>query len=303
VNRHHLTPCCFATFLAGAILASATMAGESTGLVRADPNKPNTSPAARQDAIDSIPMDRLAPAGRARAVWVLENTSVFRRLPIRVIPCDPDLYLFLVQHPDVVVNIWELFGASHLTVRQTGADVYQVTDDAGTSGTLQFLYRSRDLHVAYIDGTYTGKVFGHQVRGRGIIVLRSAYIRDSGGRSFVTTRLDAFMNIEPGGAEFLTKTFQPLVGKVADLNFIQTADFMGSLSRTAEVNQRGMQRLASRLAKVPPEVRQQFAELTGQVYQRAAKSNRTASRPAERPESEPPPEDVPLTASRPSDVK
>ena len=299
MNRHHLTSCCFATFLAGVILAPAIMAGEPTGLVRADPNKPNTSPAARQDAIDSIPMDRLAPAGRARAVWVLENTSVFRRLPIRVIPCDPDLYLFLVQHPDVVVNIWELFGASHLTVRQTEADVYHVTDDVGTSGTLQFLYRGRDVHVAYIDGTYTGKLFGHHVRGRGIVVLRSAYIRDAGGRGYVTSRLDAFMNIEPGGAEFLTKTFQPLVGKVADLNFIQTADFLGSLSRTAEVNRHGMQRLASRLQKVPPDVRQRFAELTDQVNQRAANSNRTASRPAERIDSEQSPAEVPLAAARP----
>ena len=299
MNRHHLTCYCLAAVLAGMSLAAAAMAGEASGLVRPDPNKPNTSPAARQDAIDSIPMDRLTPSGRARVVWVLENTSVFRRLPIRVIPCDPDLYLFLVQHPDVVVNIWELFGASHLTVRRTAADAYQVTDDVGTSGTLQFLYRSREVHVAYIDGTYTGKLFGHHVRGRGIVVLRSAYIRDSGSRCYVTSRLDAFMNIEPGGAEFLTKTFQPLVGKVADMNFIQTADFLGSLSRTAEVTQHGMQRLASRLQKVPPDVRQRFAELTEQINQRAGKSNRTASRQAEPIDHDESPGQVPLTAARP----
>jgi hypothetical protein len=85
----------------------------------------------------------------------------------------------------------------------------------------------------------------------------------------VTSRLDAFVNIEPGGMEFLTKTFQPVVGKVADGNFVQTAWFVGSLSRTAEVNQSGMQRLAGKLTKVKPEVRQQFSALIEQVAKRA----------------------------------
>ena len=30
---------------------------------------------------------------------VLANVALFRRMPVRVIPCDPDLYLFLVRHP------------------------------------------------------------------------------------------------------------------------------------------------------------------------------------------------------------
>jgi len=242
-----------------------------------DPNKASTSLAARQNAIDSIPTGLLTPAGRAKVAWVLENTSVFRRLPVRVTVCDPDFYQFLVQHPDVVVNVWEVFGVSHLTLRQTGPDAYQVIDDAGTSGTIQFLYRSPDTNVAYVDGQYTGRLFGHHVRGRGIMVLKSGFVRDVEGRCYVTSRLDAFMNIEPGGAEFLTKTFQPLVGKVADQNFTQTVDFLGSLYRTAEVNRRGVQRLAARLEKVQPEVRQQFAQLAEQVGQRADRSERTTS--------------------------
>jgi hypothetical protein len=274
------------------------MAGEPSGLLHADPNKPNTSSAARQDAIGSIPMDRLTPAANGKVAWVLENSSVFRRLPIRVVPCDPDLYLFLVRHPDVVVNIWEVFGASHLAVRQSGADTYQVTDDVGTTGTLEYLYRSRDLHLAFIDGSYSGKLFASHVRARGIIILKSAYVRDTQGRAFVTSRLDAFMNIEPGGAEFLTKTFQPLVGKVADLNFTQTAEFLGSLSRTAEANRRGMQRLAGRLDKVDPSVRQEFAELAAQVADKANRTSRAAGLSLEAGTAESTDEDEPRVAKR-----
>ena len=236
----------------------------------ADPNKATTSRAAREEALQSIPLAKLSAAAKAKANWVTSNGAIFRRLPIRVIPCDPDMYLFLVQHPNVVVNIWETLGAEHLTMQQTGPDTYRVTDDIGTTGTLECLYRSHDTNVVYINGTYRGALFGQPIRARGLMVLRSGYVRKTDGRYFVTSRLDAFMHIEPSGVEFLTKTFLPTVGRVADNNFTQTAAFVASVSRTAETNNRGMKRLASKLARVQPEVRQQFAQVADQVAQRAA---------------------------------
>lgn len=236
---------------------------------RVDPFKPDTSSQARANAVQSIPYDKLNRDGQSKVSWVLANTSVFRRLPVRVVQCDPDLYLFLLHHPDVVVNIWEALGLSHLTMRQLSADVFQVSDDIGTAGSVQFLYRSNETNLAYVDGVYTGSLFKHQIRARGILVIKSGYMNEADGRCYVTSRLDAFMNVEPGGAEFLTRTFLPMVGKVADNNFLQTAGFLGSISRTAEVNQAGMQRLAKRLNQVQPEVRQQFAAMLEQVGQKA----------------------------------
>ncbi len=246
-----------------------------------DPSKPSSSRAARDSAVQSIPLGKLTAEGKAKAAWVLANSGVFRRLPIRVVQCDPDLYLFLVQHPDVVVNIWEVLGVSHLTMQQTGRGTYCVTDDIGTTGTLEVLHQSHDTHVVYIDGTYTGPIFGRSIRARGLMVLKTGYVRETDGHYYVTSRLDAFLNIEPGGIEFLTKTFLPAVGKVADNNFLQTAGFLGSISRTAEVNSRGVQRLAARLSKVQPDVRLQFAQLADQVARRAANSASAAPRRAE----------------------
>jgi hypothetical protein len=73
------------------------------------------------------------------------------------------------------------------------------------------------------------------------------------------------LTIEPMGAELLGKTVSPLMGRTVDNNFIQTVAFAGSLSRTAEVNGRGVQRLATQLTHVQPEVRTQFSELAGKM--------------------------------------
>lgn len=234
------------------------------------PTKGSTSQAARDNAVQAIPLRQLDAPTQALVQEVLGNVTIYRRMPVRVIQCDPDLYLFLTEHPDVVVDIWQVLRLSQISLKQLDADSYQIIDAAGTNGTIRFLHRSFDTHLMYVEGTYEGPMSVKPVHGRGILLLKSGYVREADGRYYVTCRLDTFMQVEPGGAELLTKTFQPLVGKIADLNFTQTAAFVGSLSKTAEVNTLGVQRLASRLNGVQPEVRQQFAELAEQVADRAA---------------------------------
>ena len=252
----------------------------------------STSDAARQDAIKSIPLERLAPDDRARVNSVLSNVSVFRRMPVKVVDCDPDMYLFLVRHPDVVVNIWEVLKLSKLQLRQVDENQFQITEQPGTATNFRFVYQNHDTHVIYGEGTYEGPLLARPVKGRGILVLKTGYVRETNGRYYVTSRLDCFLAIEPAGAELLTKTVSPLLGKTADNNFIQSVAFVGSLSHTAEVNQRGVRRLATQLTQVVPEVRDRFAELAADLYQKsslaaateAAARDDIASQPSERKE-------------------
>ncbi len=227
-----------------------------------------TSKVARENAVRSIPYDQLDVQARAKVDSVLARTSLFRRLPIRVIPCNPELYLLMLHHPDVMTNIWQVLGVSQMVMEQIGADTYRVNDGAGTRGTVQFLYRSHDTQVVYLDGSYNGPPFPRPVEGRGVLVVKSGYVQETDGRCYVTTRLDAFVAVEPGAVDLITRTLQPLLGKNADSNFTQTVGFMASLSRTAEVNNPGMQRLANKLTRVQPEVRQQFAELSQRIFRK-----------------------------------
>ncbi len=78
----------------------------------------------------------------------------------------------------------------------------------------------------------------------------------------------------------------PLLGKSADLNFVQSTQFLERISRTSEENGAGMGRLAKRLDNVQPDVREQFAQLTRNAYEiaQARKSQTVAqNEPADRP--------------------
>jgi len=254
---------------------------------RPDPVEPDTSPAARQSAIQSIPFEQLDAGARAKVRAVLSDVSVFRRMPAKVVDCDPNLYLFLVQHPDVVVNIWEVLRISKLQLNHIEARRYQVIEPAGTQGAIEFLYDSHDTHLIYGEGTYEGTVFARPVRGKSLVVLKTGYVRETNGRYYITSRMDVFLSIDHLPAELIGKAFQPLLGKVADMNFIQSLAFVASLSRTAEVKHQSVQRLASSLGKVEPALRTRLAELAEEIARESpdAKNAETGDVPevADRP--------------------
>ena len=257
---------------AGVARSTAAATSPSSRSAHASTLEATTSNAARRDAVRSIPFDKLSPEARAKVDAVLSNVTVFRRMPVRVVDCDPDFYVFLVRHPDVVVNIWELFKISQIKLRETSPGRFHVAETEGAAASIAYIYSSRNLHVIYGEGTYQGPLLTKPVRGRGVLILKSGYMREPNGRCYIASRLDSFLTIEPFGAELVTKTMSPLLGKTVDNNFVQTVAFIGSLSRTAEVNGRGVKHLGEKLNHVEPDVRDEFVELATSMPKKPAKT-------------------------------
>lgn len=216
---------------------------------------------ARQSAIQSIPYDQLDAAAQDKVRSVLANVTMFRRMPIRTIESDSEMYLFLLRHPDVVVNIWQVLGLSQLEMRQIDEGTFQFDDHGGTVGTAEIIYQSPKMHIVYAQGHYQGPPLLRQANGRAILILTTEYSTDPSGRSFATTRMDSFLNIDHHAVEFFAKTFEPIVGKVADANFTQSVAFVSSMSLSAQANPGGIERLSKRLLRVDPELRTELAAI------------------------------------------
>jgi hypothetical protein len=230
-----------------------------------DAAKASTSAVARADAARQIPLEKLDAQLRKPVANVVKHAGIFRRLPAAVIPCDHDLYLFLVRHPEVIVNIWQVMGATQVTIQRLADGSYKAADGAGTSCSVRFAHSEDGLHVIYADGAYTGPLFRHPVRAKCVLILKTAYLNAADGRKIVNSRMDCFIHVENSGLELIAKTVQPLVGKTADHNFTESSAFFGMLSRAAQRNNDGVIRLASRLSKIEPQTRQQFADVVRQV--------------------------------------
>ncbi len=240
------------------------------------PSRFNGNRQAREETLRELPLAALHESVRSRIEQVVARPTIYRRMPFEVIRCDPELYLFLVRYPEVVVNMWQLMGVTRVTIARRGPYEYDARDGSGTVSQVELVYGTRSQHLFLADGYYEGPLLPRRVTGRCVLLLSSTYATDGPRQVSVTNRLDVFLQLDNAGAEIVARTLQPVLGRTADLNFRETLRFVSQVSHVAETNGPGVQRLVPRLSNIEPAVRDRFAQLATTLYQRS-----TASTPEE----------------------
>ncbi|WP_145249249.1 hypothetical protein [Aeoliella mucimassa] len=254
-----------------------------------DPMAATGSREAQDEATRSIPWKYLANNEQRMVQYVVRNNSIYRRMPTRVIDCDPKVFNYLGQNPQVVTELWKMMGVCNLTLEKVSDDTYRATDDNGTSGVLKVLSDrwnddAQNSILLYCEGTYKGAPLPGEITARSVLLLRSGSVVETNGRPYVTARLDSWVLIDRLGVELVAKTIQPLLTKTADHNFTETMKFVGTFSKTAENNPAGMVNLSRKLEAIDEPTRVSMGVLcheTAARYQAiAAKSQESAVRVA-----------------------
>lgn len=228
------------------------------------------------ETVAKIPFNELNPEARAKINSVLDKPSFSRRLPAESIPCDHDLFLFLVRHPEVLVNIWDVMQITRVELLRVADFEFRGNDGAGTTCQSELVYGTPNLHIYYGTGVYSGSLAARNLSGKCLCVLRSVTGKDAAGNPTIGSQMDIYMKLDSLGADLVTRTLAPVVGKTADSNFRETAHFISQLSQVCETNPGAVQDMATKLSKVQPEIRQKFSECAMQVALRAAGAGQVA---------------------------
>jgi hypothetical protein len=224
---------------------------------------------AKQAAIRGIPFDLLTPDAATRLKSVLDDASYFRKMPSQTVECDPEMYVFLVRHPEVVVNIWDMMGITRVSLDRIGEYQLAGDDGAGTTCKMDLVYGSNTLHIYQSSGAYQGNLWARELRGKCVVMLHNRETTFSDGRPGTTAWMEAFMKLDNIGADLVVKTLGPLVSKTADHNFVECAAFFSQISQTARTNPHGLQQVGLRLQKVSPATRDEFMRISSAVAVRA----------------------------------
>jgi hypothetical protein len=257
------------------ICSLSTLGGSRATAQEGGGSDATSSRAAHDDAVRSLPWKQMSPASRQTAQSIINSATIYRHLPTRVIDCDPDLFTFLLQHPEIVIDVWRVMGISQVALTKAPDGVYHGTDGAGTVGTVRYLFsnwgaNAQNLAVVYADGAYSGAPFPTPLKAQSVMLVRSSDVQETNGRHYVTVRIDSFVRVEQLGVELVAKTVQPWINKTADQNVIETLTFVSNFSRTAEKNPAGMQRLACRLNSVDEPTRNALVSLCFRTAERYA---------------------------------
>ena len=234
----------------------------------------------RQEVVKQLPWAQLNPETKAKIGDVVDKPNMYRSLPRMAIQIDREYLNFLIRHPEVVVNIWELMGITEMKAKRIAPYVIETDDGAGTTSNMELVYGSNDTHIFYGEGQYEGPVLRKTLNARCVIVVRTSPRKQGVGLAGqaagvvnkerqMVCQLDVFLKIQNAAAGFVVRTIQPIVGPTADHNFAESMKFLQRLNETTEQNGYGVQEMGKKLSVDRP-VQQKFILIAGDVHQRAA---------------------------------
>ncbi len=244
----------------------------------------NANTAAIQQQAERELLSRpLTQRGRAKVREVVRDACFFRRPATDRIQCDPDFYRFVLNCPDVVVDIWRILGVSDIRLRQIGPDQYYADDGSGTTTRLEYLHRGPDSHIVLAEGSYTGPLSLRTIRGTAVLHLQTSYSTGRDGKTLVTHRLDVFVQLQNLGAELLVRGMGGQLGTMTDKNFREVSAFLQSLCGRIESDPDWTSNLTNQLTGVRDETRVQFAHLTTALYAKGSELGMSEDPPAAEP--------------------
>ncbi len=247
----------------------------------------SSSRESREQALRGIPLSTLTAQAIAKLRPVLDDPTIFRKMPTQSIVCDTEMFNFIVRYPEVLVEIWELMGMTRVNIQRTGPFSFSGQDGAGTTCRSEMILGSDRLHIYYSEGDYEGGLISRKLDGRCVCVIHSQPAVGEAGQALVTASMDIFLKLDNVGADLIAKTISPLVVKTADSNYIESLRFVSQLSTAAQRNPQAIEQLADRLTGLRPDVRKRFVQVAQQSSSRRDRLVAARARQQGDPPSEP----------------
>lgn len=239
--------------------------GSSPASLRGQELEGVSSNEAKAEAIRAVPYNRLRADVREDIQSVVDRPSFYRRMPTQQIECDAEMFSFLVRRPEVMVNIWEIMGITKVSTKRVSPFAFFANDGVGTTCKCDLVYGDANTHIYLGTGTYDGSMAPRKVTGRCVCILRSVVQTDASGQEVVLGTMDVFLKIDNFGADMLTRTIGPFVGKTADSNFVETAKFMSQISLICASSPVAAQGLALKLENIDDTVRREFSAIAAKI--------------------------------------
>ena len=263
--------------LAAASPASAqSLAGTASQQLRVDVlSKGSSSLLGIRKAKAAVPTRGMHESSRRSVQAVLDDLSIYRKLPDIRCEADPRVLDYFLDHPDVAVGIWRTLGVSNVQLVQTGPGRYQADDGAGSRGDVTVVYRDQVQQVIFCDGVFLNPMNKKPIQARAVIHFRHRGERSRDGRKFSRHDATMFVSLPSNGVEAVARAISPVSNKLADRNFQEVSLFVRMMSVAMTEQPDWVRGLADRMTDVPLDRRQQLSTLAVTVHNDAVAGGRS----------------------------
>ncbi len=177
-----------------------------------------------------IPLDELSPPLRERVRSVIEHPTLSSRGPLEAFHCRPDLYFWLLDHPDLAVHLWRGLGAKCTDIYARGDGGFTWKDAQNGEVHWHTIVRNPKQRVWYAEGRVKPGLMLPAVSLRAVVVLTHQEGSDGKGKPAVRHQMDMILHTDSRAVSLATRLFGASAPRLAEEYVSQLEMFFGALA-------------------------------------------------------------------------
>ncbi len=249
-----------------AVLASWTSAAGPSGL--------GILPDRRVDPSQILPMQLVAPEFRSSVEETIRSSSFRHRGPAETFPCNPRLYLSLLNDPALTLSLWKDLNESPAELYYDGPGHYQGTDGNGTTASWHYVLQSPTLHAMLCHISYRSPSGTARLEGRLVLVVRTEYYKESTGEPWIQHSVEAFVKIDSRGWRAVAQTVRPLIERLLHEQVQEAGWFVSLMGRLVQDYPDWADQVVARSTQIPSSVQQEFRTVVARVRRPDSRAGR-----------------------------
>jgi hypothetical protein len=221
-----------------------------------------------------VPLDQITLQYRESVSEVIRDATFHRQGAPETFPCNPKIYLSLLNEPSLTLALWQDLSTSPVRLRQIAPNRYQGTDGNGATATWEFVFRSPKLHVLLSDLEYISPRGNARLDARIVLIVHSGYYREVNGEQWVQHDVEAYVKVDSKGWKLVAKTFRPLLEKLLEEQVREAGYFVSLMGRLVAMYPNWACQVALKATEPNAETRQRFRDLVIQTRRPGAFTGR-----------------------------
>lgn len=206
----------------------------------------------RDQTVRQIPVSRMTALNSQRVRNQLSHCAQYRRMPSLQYVVDPEMYRYLLNHPDVAVSSWRALGISRFQMWQTGPGEYEAEAGDGSEGIADIVFSDPQQVILFVEGTYNSPLLPRSIDASVLVWLRYKFVRATDGSTLVTQHTDAFVAFPSATMQTVAKIASPVTNVIMDRNALEVSLYARMISKAVQAEPEWVIALADRLDGVLP---------------------------------------------------
>lgn len=222
--------------------------------------------ATKKQSLSEVALEKVPVASRQKIQSVLQNTSLFRRLPTISFEVDRTVYAYFLKNPNIAVSSWRALGISKFALEDVRPGVYKADAGDGSTGTVEVLYSTPEDTMIFCEGAFKSPLLTKPIVAKAVMRLRAKFQQEADGRIMGTHAADVFVELPSQTVETVAKLISPISNSIADRNFKQLT-FYAHMMTVAMAKQPGwVEAMAERMTNLTPAQREEFLKVSAASY-------------------------------------